>query len=351
MNSANRSRLLYLSYNDGSDMRINKELQTLSKYFAVELLAIGTSRHNSFVHTLPLAQVYFIEGRRQEFISLLRYFALAAWLLLSRRYYSVHIINEPQQIALWPFLWLQKRVVLDIFDSLFLRQNKPHNQWLLLKRLVYAPASRVIVTDENRQSLLPTYLQHSCVVLPNYPHRYSGPIGKPNQEELTIMYYGWLGTNRGTTTVSGLLATGLPVRILMAGWLADEASRALITHPAVEWLGTLPQDQALRVAATRADYILCVYAPINTNNINASPNKIYDAIQTRTPVVINREVKVSEFVEVHRIGHVLSSYEVTDYEQLLQELRERRKEFKFSPELIERYTWEQVEELLLIVHR
>jgi hypothetical protein len=351
MTNPGKPRLLYLSLNDGSDMRIGKELQTLSARFAVELLAVGPDQQNHFVRALPLARVHFIRGNRHSLLPLLQYLGRSAWLLTVRRYASVHLINEPQLLLLWPFLWLQKRVVLDIFDSLFLRRNRPGNQWLALKRLTYAPASRVLVTDENRLRLLPDYLQPRAVVLPNYPRRLANLIPKEENQELTILYYGWLGQHRGTHTVTELLATGYPLRVLMAGWLADSASEALTRHPRVQWLGTLPQAQALEIAAREADYILCVYAPVNQNNINASPNKIYDAIQTRTPVIINREIQVADFVREQRLGYVLPAYEVQDYPTLVNQLQEQKKSFTFSDELAETYTWERVEERLLKAHQ
>ncbi|MBU1821585.1 MAG: hypothetical protein KKG00_08765, partial [Bacteroidetes bacterium] len=97
-------------------------------------------------------------------------------------------------------------------------------------------------------------------------------------------------------------------------------------------------------------YILCVYAPVNDNNINASPNKIYDAIQAKTPVIINPEVKVAEFVRENGIGYTLPRYEEFDYVDVAAQLYEMRDSFVFDQELRERYTWEQVEGVLLQAH-
>ncbi len=342
-------RILYLSLNDGSDMRINKEVCTLSRKAEVVLVALGPDPALCYakvhVHTL-----HFVRGERSAWGTLVRYFARCAYLLLTERYHSVHIINEPQLLALWPFLWFQKRVVIDLFDSIFLRKNRPGNRWKLLKRLVYAPGSRVIVTDENRLSLLPDFLLPTAMVLPNYPYHLKEDVPKMRAATLTIMYYGWLGELRGTATVRKLLAAVPEMRVLMAGWLADDSSRELIHHPRVEWLGVMPHAEALRVVAQRADYILCVYAPVNDNNINASPNKIYDAIQAKTPVIINPEVKVAEFVRENGIGYMLPRYEEFDYVHVAAKLYEMRDSFVFDQELRERHTWEQVEGVLLQAH-
>ena len=345
-----KPRLLCLSLNDGSDMRVNKEARTLGQAAGVELVALGPDPAQCYAAP-AVSTLHFVKGERKSGGTLLRYFARSAFLLVFRRYESVHIINEPQLIALWPFLWLQKWVVLDIFDSVFLRKNRPGNQWLWLKKIVYAPIDRCVVTDKNRLNLLPDFMKKKASVVPNYPYLIKDLPAKEKSPELTILYFGWLGEHRGTQTARGLLAADPKLKMLMAGWLADEPSRELTQHPRVEWLGVLRQAEANDIAARRADYLLCVYAPVNDNNINASPNKIYDAIQTRTPLIINAEVQVSAFVKQHGIGCVLPLYQVKDYAQLAASLRERRGHYAFDEELRQFHTWENAETTLLEAHQ
>ena len=344
-----RSSLIYLSFNDGSDMRINKEVRTLNQVARVELVALGPDPDQCFAAP-NVDTLHFIEGKRTAPGTLFRYFAKSAFLLVFRRYDSIHIINEPQLLVLWPFLWLQKRVVLDIFDSIFLRKNQPGNQSSWVKKLVYAPISHCIVTDENRLKLLPDFMKNKAVIIPNYPYQLTNLPQKERTPGLTLLYYGWLGEQRGTMTARHLLAADPNMEVIMAGWLADEPSRALTQHSRVEWLGVLPQAEATTIAARRADYILCVYAPINDNNINASPNKIYDAIQTRTPVIINAEVKVSGFVRDKKVGYVLPRYEAEDYAQVADALFRQRDTYTFDEKLRQYCTWENIEDTLCRVH-
>ncbi len=342
-------RILYLSFNDGSDMRINKELRTLSQAASVSLVAVGQDL-SQFYAVDSVHKLHFVTGNRKSAGTLIRYFFTCVRLLLWHRYDSIHIINEPQLLVLWPMLWFQKHVVLDIFDSIFLRKNRPGNQSKWLKRIVYAPVDCTIVTDENRLGLLPEFLQKKSLVVPNFPHElFDSPL-KVHSPHLTLMYYGWLGELRGTETARELLAADPELCVIMAGWLADDASRTLARHPRVQWLGVLPQTEAMRIAAEKADYILCVYAPINDNNINASPNKIFDAIQTLTPIVINAEVKVSDFVKANKIGFVLDRYRPSDYISLCRTLFSQRESYEFDVSLRKKYTWKNAESALLKAH-
>jgi hypothetical protein len=186
--------------------------------------------------------------------------------------------------------------------------------------------------------------------LENYPYKYAGPKRKATGETVTILYNGWLGVHRGTELVEALLATGQNFRFIMAGWFADNRTRQLPQHPQVEYRGILHQSEALRIAAMEADYILCVYAPINENNINASPNKIYDAIQTNTPVIINREIRIAEFVEKNRLGVIIDQYATEDAQQLAELLFTMKGSFHFDDYLADRFSWEHIEHILINAH-
>ncbi len=106
----------------------------------------------------------------------------------------------------------------------------------------------------------------------------------------------------------------------------------------------------MEIAQQKADYILCVYAPINQNNINASPNKVYDAIQTKTPLIINAEVKVSEWVKNNGLGFILEKYHVIDYTCLYNDLNKTKRTFEINNELKLNYTWERREGSLFKAH-
>lgn len=341
--------ILYVSSNDGSDMRINKEVETLSRAAQITFLGVGTG-DNCYVKQY-CSRTVLINGRRNTMVTQIRLVYAFTGIIFKNKITSIHIINEQLLIFFYPFLF-RKSVVLDLFDSIFLRWNKPGNKWVLLKKIAYLPVKRILVTDNNRQNLMPDFVRKKCLVLPNYPHSFKSEIKQKTTDKLTILYNGWMGLHRGTEVVEGLLKTGLPVRVIMAGWFSDDYTRELPGkyNESIEFLGVLPQAETHRIAAEEADYIMCVYEPINENNINASPNKIYDAIQTDTPVIINQEVKVSSFVNEHSLGIVIPTYSIADFHQLYFQLADRKNSFGFSPELKKKYSWENVEDVLLEAH-
>lgn len=343
-----KRKLLYISSNDGSDTRINKELQTLSRQFDITYVGVGLNNRKNF-GAVHCKYFHLVIGRRHNPYTLLKMYFLL-FRLPRRRYDSIHVINETLLMVFYPLL-VGKHVVLDIFDSIFLVHNRSRNAWKLLKRIVYAGASRIIVTDENRKALMPAFTANKVIVLENYPMRYeySGNRLSP-ADELTILYSGWLGVQRGTALAEMLLAQNASLRLIVAGWIADERSRELTRHPAVDFRGILSQEEVLDIAAMEADYILCVYAPVNENNINASPNKVYDAIQSRTPLIMNAEIRIASFIKEHDLGVIIADYDSVDAAELVRTLKERRNTFVFPESLCNTYIWERIEHKLLGAH-
>src|SRR6266536_5709333 len=341
--------LLYVCTNDGSDTRINKEIKSLHKKFNIIFLGVGKTT-NCYV-TAYCDKIILVKGKRNSLPVLLKQIFYFLKVLVTKKTKTIHIINEQLYIFFYPFLFF-KHTVLDLFDSLFLKKNLVHKKFNWLKLLIYLPVNKILVTDENQYNLMQKILHKKCSVLPNFPeYFYSNSLKEPSLD-LRILYNGWMGLNRGTEIVEGLLKTKSRVKIYMAGWFSDEYTKRLVDkYPEnIEFLGIIPQRSALEIAQKKADYILCVYAPVNQNNINASPNKVYDAIQTSTPLIINAETKISDWVKDKGIGFILPHYEVKDFIDLYNNLNKAKEVFRFNGNLKTEYAWEKVEDILLKAH-
>ncbi len=342
-----RAALLYLSISDGSDPRTNKEVATLSAFFAVDFVGVSSHDQAPFF-SAQARRVELIRGRTRAPLTLCKLWWRVLCLRWRNRYDSVHVINEDLYLILLPLL-LGQRVVLDIFDSSFLKWNVPKWMVWLGQRLSYALPVKIIVTDDERAGLMPADTRGRLVIVPNYPPHYDGPKLSRGAEGLRILYAGSLLDRRGTFLTEKLLAADESLHVVMAGWIRDERTRALSQHPRVEWLGTIPQREFI-TQATRCDFILCHYEPANLNNIYASPNKIYDAIQADAAIIINPEVRVSRFVREHRLGVVLEAYDPPDLKALIRQLHEFKTTYRPDPALREQFTWEKIAQRLSAAH-
>jgi hypothetical protein len=342
-----RPRLLFLSINDGSDTRINKEIATLSREFAIDFVGIAETEARPFIAD-RVRQIVLVRGRRRSVLTLLHWWWNVFLLRCRNRYATIHVINENLLFLLWPFL-LGQSVVLDIFDSMFLKSSLPG--WLrhLGQRFCYSLPKKILVTDEDRASLMPEYAAAKLLILPNYPFRYTGELLTRDPAVIRILYAGSLVERRGTEFIAQLLAASSDIHVVMAGWIRDQSTQALTTQARVEWLGVIPQHEIIR-QASRCDFILCHYEPSSQNNIYASPNKIYDAIQAGVAVIINPEIRVSRFVREHHLGVVLDAFEPTDIQAVIQSLRNFKASFRPDPALRNQYLWDSVEDRLLSAH-
>jgi glycosyltransferase involved in cell wall biosynthesis len=339
--------IIYLSLNNGEDTRITKEIKTLHRAGRITFIGQGNELSTNILAFVE--RTYLFKGR-SRFLAICYQWVVLASLLLKFKKSSLHIVNEQNLIVIWPLAFFFDSVV-DVFDSIFLQWNKPENQWAIVKRLLYLPVRCVIVTDEARKKLLPDFLQARSIVVGNYPfYQAFGPKPLDLNNELVILFYGWLGQHRGGYHIKGLLDADPSIHVLMAGWFSDDFCKSLVDHPRVRYLGVLTQDEALQYAHREAHYIMCVYAPHHTNNIFASPNKVYDGIMTKTPIIMNPEVVISQFVQNSQTGFILVAYDVYDFFQLAQELKKRYTAFLIPDDLAKRYSWESQEPHLIGAH-
>lgn len=343
-----KPKVLYLSVNDGSDTRINKEVRTLAQRADVVYCGIGKSSERAFARE-ACAEFHVTQGHHNSPAVFLRYYLSVVRVFFQHRYHSIHVINENLLLLFLPLLVFTKaRVVVDVFDSIFLRMDP--RRWRWLQRLSYRVPAAVIVTDDNRRTLLPSGYEAKTYVVENYPYTVQERFAKAARpDELILFYNGSMSATRGTDLLLNMLDAAPRMRVWMAGWIYDEATQRLAGHPQVTNYGTVSQQESLRLAA-QADYILSLYEPVNENNINASPNKIYDAIQARTPVIINGEVLVAAWVRRNNLGYVMESFYQRDYARLFADWQARKATYTFSEELAHAHTWEAVEGKLLAAH-
>ena len=340
--------MLYLSVNDGSDTRINKEVRTLAQEAHVVYVGIGKTKERAFVRE-HCSEFHLIIGNHKSPLALLAYVLKVAQVLFKHRYQSIHVINENLWLILLPLLvWQRSKVVIDIFDSIFLRLGP--DKWKALQNISYGLPGTLLVTDSNRLSLLPARFQSKTIVVENYPYASSQSYKKVSKpDELILFYNGSMTVSRGTEWLLALLSVAPRLTVWMAGWVYDAETEALTQHPQVQFFGVVSQQGSAKLAA-EADYILSLYAPTNANNLNASPNKIYDAIQVHTPVIINAEVKVGAWVQENGLGFVLPSFYQTPDAVLFDKLIAEKHGYSFSEALAKAHTWEAIEGKLLAAH-
>lgn len=328
-------RILVLSLNDGTDMRLQKTLRSLSVSFDVDYFGFGSYS--------CLEKINYIESEEnyKKTSSLLRYIFKVRRLIKCNSYHRVWIVDEELLFLVSILVFVNRSFVCDIYDSFFLKRNLNGIVGKMLQSLLHRNLGYVIVTDEFRKELLPKKSAKKATIISNYPNAID-PISF-QLEELDIAFIGTLSRSRGGELIRKCLESKECPNILMAGWIKDDYTKDLIKDKRVTYIGICSQKEMNSTLMGKKYCLFCCYPPINKNNIYASPNKVWDAVLTNNFVAINSEVLISKTISSKGLG-VTYSYRDFDSEKLLKEIKE------FSTVVIkdrDRYTWECQESKLL----
>lgn len=192
-----------------------------------------------------------------------------------------------------------------------------------LDRFVIRRARCVIVPDESRTAGSRAD-REKFVILRNCALEVTPPPvpETTGTRPFTLYAMGYLRASRGVGVLVELAKRMPDIRILLAG-VADEAD---LIHQAtelhnVEYRGVLPVRQALELCF-QCDVVVTFYEPNCEINRRAISNKWSDAMMASKPILLNREVLKSRWVEENDIGYLCCYGDLDELEALVRHIRE-----------------------------
>jgi glycosyltransferase involved in cell wall biosynthesis len=328
-------RIALIHGNDGSDVRVGKTCRTLMR-LGYETHFIGWDRRPGTVKEIDLGgscmhvmQYETLHGRG-NLIGQGRFFLHISRVLRDVRPTVVCAVNEELACAVLPMKGVfYDRLVCDVFDSLRARASTRGWERRIPLKLISAVGStgadRLIATDTNRQKMLGQFAGKS-IVIENVPEDPGEELAKSLPfGPIKVWAAGSLEEEKGLRLLLEAIERLPDVRIVSAGWPYDEyASDVFIRHPRVEFHGIVTARRALQLAAS-CDAVFSYYAPVHEYRINASPNKVYDAMAVGRPVLINREVRLSEWVVATGVGETCAYHDIECLRERIASLAQRRR--------------------------
>lgn len=303
--------ILIKSYSCISDVRIRKIIYSLVKN-QKKVCYSGTYQCKEFEYFKYDTVNYKLIKRNKSILNLLvsSYFDFCSLVKLKKGD-SLYIIDDVLAIILYPLLWYLKfkkvNLVLDLFDSLYLKYNR-NLLFSNFLNIIYYPFNVIIVTDDNRKEIMNNLkIGRKIISIENFPFYSTLPnANKPKEGKINLLFYGSLSQSRGWGFIEQF-ANDDRFTVYLAGW--DFLNIDLNSLPKnFLYLGLKNQDEIFEIMNSIIHWVFCLYEPINDNNINASPNKFYDAIHTGCGVIVNSEVKMSQFIKNNNLGIVIESY-------------------------------------------
>ncbi|MDA8964584.1 hypothetical protein N9H09_00215 [bacterium] len=362
-----KNKITIIHGNDGSDVRVGKMCRSLSR-LGFDVCFIGWDRRpNLREKSIDLGGADFrlfkheTRNGRCSLLGQIKFTYFAIRELRKQKAYTLCVVNEDLALMFLPFRrMLFSKIVCDIFDPFNDRHSGKGWFFSTFAKFVSFVSrtfcDHLIVTDENRKNRLGEYSSKSSVI-ENFPEDPGPELCQSLPEGgLRIYVSGTLNEGRGLRQILKVVEASVDVEIVAAGWIYDDyTSEYFVNHPKVDYRGVVTLATSL-VLASQCDAVLSFYAPSSDNNINASPNKIYDALAVGRPSIVNSEVLVSEWVIERGYGFCCAYDDVDALKDLINRLRSHRldlsiRSLKWYSEFQDDYCWSRMEESLEEMYR
>lgn len=192
-----------------------------------------------------------------------------------------------------------------------------------------------------RRHVAPTdYFRRTYSIAPHVPvFLYQGVIGEGRGLRLLVEAFSALA-GRAALVVMGYGA--------LAGWFAEEAAR----HAGIHYHPAVPPERLLEYTAA-ADFGLSVIEGTSLSYEYCMPNKLFEYVMARKPVLVSPTREQSEFVRSHAIGEVAAETSPAAIRDAVLRLLARDQAALQSAlaRTAEEYCWEGQESKLEAVYR
>ena len=319
------------------DQRPLKEAHSLAgSGFAVTILAwdreLETNSDSVFADGLVIKRMRLKAGHGTPFLTVPKLLLFYAWSilhLLGMRTDGIHchdVDTLPAGLAAKAIKLWGPRLVYDMHDlpEAFLR-------FFPLTRVTQAvslaaarrAADIVLVVNDRFVGYLGRlgFRASKLVVVMNAPPRAAGRKRSAAGSPFNVLYYGWLGEERGVKllveAVQGL--EGVTLTLAGRGELEPYVKEWSAKNPSIMFLGWLKM-RDLEPIMAQADLIPSLYEPRTKNAQIATPGKLLTAMSLSVPCVVPAGTYQAEIVERYGCGVVVDWRDAGDVKRAISGL-------------------------------
>ncbi len=224
----------------------------------------------------------------------------------------------------------------------------------MLPRIRYASTVSASIAFEYRRKY--GINMHVVRNLPNRMESLPLPqVSLRQRQERIIMYQGSLNAGRGLEVAIRAMCCMENSLLVIAGsgYLEGELRKlvgSLALHEKVRFLGRIPPED-LRKYTVQADLGISLEENLGLNYYYALPNKLFDYIQARVPVLVSGLPEMASVVEKYKVGMITDSRDPVQLAEVFSSMLEdhaQRKKWKDNLELAAaELCWENEEPALL----
>ncbi len=350
------------------DVRLEKEAKTLA-YAGHDITLLGWQRFGDAPaqekrHHYTIKRLKFRAPVEKKVVFYLPiWWTLAFLKLLKEDWDVVHAADLDTYLpALIAAKIKGKKLVYDIFDFYADMVTLPsffRNCVAVFDIFFMRFADEVIVVDPSRLRQIEKEGDSSVHVIYNSPEDTLSTFMMDVQTErppFKIFYAGVLGKGRDFETVTQAAKDVGMILVEFAGfgYYAEHLHSLSEQESHITFIGTIPYDEVIR-RTLQSDLLFALYDPSVPNNRYASPNKLFEAMMCRKPILVSDETAMAEIVREENCGFVVPYGDVDAIKHAILTL-------KNDPALCKRlgengrkayetkYSWEIMGERLLEVY-
>ncbi len=235
---------------------------------------------------------------------------LLKWLIKNRKSYDlIHACDFDTVLpALFMKIFYRKKFIYDIYDFYVDAFGVPNKLKPIVKSLdFYAikKAEATIIVNESRIEQIKGSKPNKLVIIHNTPKEIQIEATNKIAKKPTIFYGGILVGSRMILETINICKRHPEWNFVIAGFgnIEDKCKQAAESYENIIYLGKIPYSEI--IANTKAaDVVFACYDPNVPNHKYSSPNKLYEAMMCKKPIIVCKGTGIDKLVRKEKIGLV-----------------------------------------------
>lgn len=323
------------------DSRLQKEVNSALK-FEHDVILLGWNRENISVNGNQLKMIdgfvdfelCKIKARYGDGIkNIFKLFLFQIWILYKlvihrKKYRIIHSCDFDTAIPAFIVAKLfRKKIVYDIYDYYTHSHFVPKPIEKIIESgenfIINSSDAVIICNDERREQIIKTHPK-KCVVIHNTPdvrwEKQKNRICKSDNSNFKIVYVGILQPGRLLYEIANIITHYPNIELHIGGFgnLENEFYELSKKYSNVFFYGRLPYNQVLQLES-ECDLLFAIYDPTIKNHKFSAPNKVYEAMALKKPIIVCKDTGVDKMVTRHQIGLAIN-YNAQAFIAAVQEL-------------------------------
>lgn len=339
------------------DIRVHKEAKYLvSKGFNVEVLC--WDRENDYkkeeiVDGVKIRRFYpyakYGTGIKQV-ISFFKFISEINHYLKINSYDYLHCHDLDGIITGYLANSKQRKLIFDMHEIYEINGNRQRNKFLirLLVKFLQSKSEKIIYLNKLQTLKLSEKSKSKLVYLPNYPETNNFfNAEKVKSMKLRISYIGAVRQFKELKMImdASVGINDIDIKIHGAGVAYKKLKDIESNYYNVTVTGKYNYLDSIKLY-NHTDILYAIYSNENLQYKGSYPVKLFEAIITKTPIIVNKNSVLADFVEKHGIGFVVNGNDVDAIRELIMYINKNddvlQKKANNLEKIQHKFSWETV---------